>query len=89
MFSICGNSGGPEGKNIAGAEFSQGLEREDWGKDLVPGEKQPQQNMGLRECTHSWLWGTRKISELWRGRASVESIGYEKHGVSVSYYALG
>ena len=38
VFSIPKASGGPEGKNIAGAEFSQALEQEDWIRTELQGK---------------------------------------------------
>lgn len=79
MFSICGNSGGPEGKNIAGAEFSQALGREDWSRPELQGrgncsrawagESVPQLATEMWECGAVWQQlaaGLKELSELER-----------------------
>lgn len=38
MFSICSNSGGSEGKNIARVEFGQALGQENWARIKLQGK---------------------------------------------------
>lgn len=73
MFSIRIDSGGQEGRNIAGAEFNQTLEQEDWTKHRAPGRG----NHSGAQAGESMPGGRRMMagkkvtSELWRGRAGV------------------
>ena len=61
VFSIPKASGGPEGKNIAGAEFSQALEQEDWIRTELQGKE--------TNCQMSYLRALeRKSLHLWERR---------------------
>jgi hypothetical protein len=53
VYSIHHNSGGPEGKNLAGAEFGQALEREDWARTKLQGRGNCSWPLGSREGIRS------------------------------------
>lgn len=90
-FPFLRDSGGPEGKNIEEAEFSQTLGWEDWARTGLQGKGNHSRTRAVKSTPQLPSGTKRTISELWRGRARIgeRGVGWGKHVVSVPGYVLG